>query len=361
MQGRGHGQQSTWLPQLAQNFECQNEFDVHWCVLDYSANNSSKIVKWGQTFHQIRTTSISIGLLCGRIPQVLSFRRLFKEIRPDLVHCWGTENLHGAAMAAFNGPTVLSMQGIIKTYRGTGNLPGWRWSLFEHWELGSVKRATVVTCESEWGLNEIRKIHPPKSEKLVEYGVFPTYYDVKWNPSNVDPVFLFAGAVNNLKGVDILIKMLKAHPDRGWGIVFAGDGDLCKDLLALNDPKIEMKGCVRTSELQDLMSQSWALIHPARADTSPNVVKEARVIGLPVVGSPHGGHSAYIDDEKDGYVIYSEDPEEWFEKIDLLSGDFSRCQRMSATNHQTYRDYFQPQNTAKKFLDLFREMLHVKS
>ena len=72
-------------------------------------------------------------------------------------------------------------------------------------------------------------------------------------------------------------------------------------LRELNDPSIEVLGMLKTNDVQAQMSKAWALVTPTRADTSPNVVKEARVIGLPIIGSPNGGHAEYIDHGNDGF------------------------------------------------------------
>jgi glycosyltransferase involved in cell wall biosynthesis len=166
--------------------------------------------------------------------------------------------------------------------------------------------------------------------------------------------------MNRLKGIDILLEMLRRHPQRPWTMVFAGGGYLGDALRALNDPSVEVLGMLRTEQVQAEMSKAWALVLPSRADTSPNVVKEARVIGLPVVGSPHGGHAEYIEHDKDGFIVDSEDPEAWFEALDRLCKDYALCRTMGSARHEHFRDYFRPEKTAEAFLDLYREMLELK-
>ena len=357
MAGRGAGPAATWLPQLAMAWEKQSELDIHWVVLGRGAGSREPISKWGQTFHVVSSPGISVSLLLGRWPQRLRYGRLLAELRPDLVHCWGTENLHGAALEVFAGPSILSMQGIIGTLYKTGDLKGWRWWLFKHWEPAALRQATVVTSESNWGLARVAEMVPGKPLRRIEYGVYPSYYEVAWAPLPDAPEILYAGGLCRLKGTDVLLEMLKRHPERRWKMVFAGSGYLEEPLRALNDPRVEVLGNLTTHALQARMSRAWALVHPSRADTSPNVVKEARVIGLPIVASPHGGHAEYVEHGVDGLRVDSEDPEAWFAALDGLCRDYEKCQAMGAAHHAFYRDHFRPEHTARAFLQLYREML----
>jgi glycosyltransferase involved in cell wall biosynthesis len=360
MVGRGGGQAATWLPQLAMAWQNQSEFEIHWCVLVHKVKIPRTIHKWGQTFHLIPSPGISASLLLDRWPQRLAYRKMFKKIKPDLVHCWGTENLHGAALLEFDGPSVLSMQGIIHTIYKIGDLKGWRWWLFKHWEPKTIRKASLITCESKWGLERLEEIIPCKPQRRIEYGVNPSYYDVARNPSSNAPEILFAGGLSRAKGVDILLEMLKRHPKRTWKLVIAGGGYLEESLRALNDPMVEVLGTIKTQELQARMARAWALVHPSRADTSPNVVKEARVIGLPIVGSPHGGHAEYIEHGKDGFIVESEDPEDWFNALESICSNYALCRTMGQQRNEFFREHFRPKNTAEGFLKLYRELLSPK-
>lgn len=354
--GRGGGQAATWLPQLARAWETSAGIDIHWAVFDRSADKPEMITGWNQTFHRIPCPSISASLLLGRWPHRLAAKALIRSMQPDLIHVWGTENLFGAALQEFDGPSILSMQGILHTYFKTGDLTGWRWRLFKHWEPVSLQKASMITSESQWGLDRVKEIVSGKPLHKIEYGVFPSYYDVQWEPSPDQPEVLYAGGLCRLKGTDILLEMLRRHPQRSWKLVVAGGGYLQESLKALNDPMVEVLGTIKTPELQARMARAWALVHPSRADTSPNVVKEARVIGLPVIGSPHGGHAEYIEHGNDGFIVESEDPQDWFQPIDSICSDYTLCRKMGQHRHEFFREHFRPEKTAEAFLELYRDL-----
>lgn len=63
-----------------------------------------------------------------------------------------------------------------------------------------------------------------------------------------------------------------------------------------------------TRELQAEMTKAGERVLPSRAGSGPNIVKEARVIGMPIMVSPNGGHSAYVRDGGESRRVDSEDP-----------------------------------------------------
>ena len=132
-------------------------------------------------------------------------------------------------------------------------------------------------------------------------------------------------------------------------------------LRDLNNPSVEVRGLLTTKQVQEEMARAWALVMPSRADTSPNVVKEARVIGMSIIVSPHGGHAEYVEHGVDGLQVDSEDPDAWFTALDSLCADFVRCKVMGRVHHQCFREHFRPKNTADQFMELYRELVEVHS
>ena len=120
---------------------------------------------------------------------------------------------------------------------------------------------------------------------------------------------------------------------------------------------VEILGKLTWSHLQERMSRAWALVLPTRADTSPNAVKEARVMGMPVITSRHGGQSGYIRNGENGMIVDPLTPEGLREAMDTLLSDYSLTKRMGATRHAEDREYFRPERTAEGFTSIYRELL----
>jgi glycosyltransferase involved in cell wall biosynthesis len=104
------------------------------------------------------------------------------------------------------------------------------------------------------------------------------------------------------------------------------------------------------------MSKAWCLALPTRADTSPNVVKEARVIGLPVITTRHGGQASYVRDGEDGYFVECGDVLGLVEKLKKVVGSLPTTKKLGVLGQQRYRDLFTPDQTAKRFQSLYRKV-----
>jgi glycosyltransferase involved in cell wall biosynthesis len=124
--------------------------------------------------------------------------------------------------------------------------------------------------------------------------------------------------------------------------------------------QIVCMGLLGWKELQSKLSAAWALVHPTKADTGPMAVKEARVIGLPVITTAERGQSRYVHHGENGFIVPSSDPDALATAIDRLAGDFAMVKRFGHTHHDSDREYFRPEKTASAFCDLYLDLAHRK-
>ncbi|MCX6960779.1 MAG: glycosyltransferase, partial [Verrucomicrobia bacterium] len=230
--------------------------------------------------------------------------------------------------------------------------------LQSRYESGWVRAATIVTSESEWGLDKVREVAPDIDGRLVEYGVNPSFYDLPWNPDPSHPVILYCGGTDWRKGFDLLFGALTLAPAPRWTCWIAGGGYIPSEQIGMLPPGTEILGNLNWSQLQERMSRAWALVLPTRADTSPNAVKEARVTGMPVITSRHGGQSGYIRDGENGMIVDPLTPEGLRKAMDALLSDYSLTKNMGAARHAEDRDYFRPERTAEGFTAIYRELVN---
>lgn len=126
--GRGGGQGCTWLPQLALAFEGIPDLEVHWLVLKRTRRAGYTRRAHGQYFHAVRGVPFSLDVALRYHPARFAIRRKLAEIKPDLVHAWGTERIYPAALQDCRAPTILSMQGVLTEYQKIGGLgDSWIW------------------------------------------------------------------------------------------------------------------------------------------------------------------------------------------------------------------------------------------
>jgi glycosyltransferase involved in cell wall biosynthesis len=359
--GRGGGQANPWLIQLAEEFVAySDEFEFHWIILDRSMQWGVEESKdWGkQYFHRLYRGKIMVDLLLGYQPSRSRLLKKIRTIKPAIVHCWGTERPFSIVFNDMTVPTILSMQGVLTAYKEIDALPpGLCWKIITAFEPGFIRSADVVTAESEWGVNQVKKIAPDAKTYKVEYGVHRGFYDVDYEPNDDQPYALFVGTLDKRKGLDVLIRAMAGLEGCGWSLRVVGDGGLKELVLSCGLSNVEFMGQLDWEALQAELSQARCLVLPTRADTSPNVVKEARVIGLPVITTKHGGQSGYVLNGVNGLIVDPLNSAVLAKCLCCVMEDPAYAKKLGAANHDKDRAYFLPVNMAKGFVNIYKSLI----
>jgi glycosyltransferase involved in cell wall biosynthesis len=356
-QGRGAGQGATWLPPLAHAFEAYKDLEITWIALDSPSTTRADESIAGQRFlirpHLKPTYDILTGYRAAR----WHLQKLLREIQPDVVHAWGSERFYPSVIQGLKVPSVLSIQGNMTHYAELGGLPdNWFWKRQGRYEQRWVKHASVIACESPWSREIALGYWPGIDARVIEWGVHPSFYDVPWLPEPGTPYLLFCGGLEWRKGLDVLFDALDLLPNRSWTLRVAGEGPMRERLKSLGLPKVEWLGNLKWDAVKQQMAGAWGLVMPTRADTGPSVVKEARVIGMPVIGSVHGGLRDYIIPGENGLHVEPLTAAYLASAMEDLMGDFDRMHLLGVRRREADRTYFRPERTATAFHQLYREL-----
>jgi len=357
MKGRSGGG-ATWLPQLADAFFTHKDFEFIWITLDNSITKEEMFEHDNQTFIRLPVWKYSIYFLLRHWPVRRKIRRWIKKYEPDLVHVWGTEHPYSAVFEGLSIPKIISVQGLLTEFGKVWDL-NWQLRIQARLEPKRFQQADVITCESMWSMEGVKKIVPQADVRVVEYGVHPSFYDAHWQPDPEDPYMMCIGSLDRRKGTDVLLDALEICKERKWRCLIAGDGPMKDELVAREIPRVEYLGILGWKELQHLMTKAWALVVPTRADTGPTVVKEARVVGLPVIGTIHGGLRDYIRQGESGYIVNPLNAENLAEACSDVMRDFETTKHMGESGHSEDRVYFRSENTAANFVEIYKDLLKI--
>ena len=355
--GRGGGQASTWLPQLAGAFEDTHpDLDITWIRIKPKSGNRDDRRIGRQRYITLPGISSRIDFWLRNQPSRLQLGKVLSELKPDLIHTWGTEKPYSSVLGDFDGPSLLSVQGCLAAFIKVARLP-LHLRIAARMEPARVRAATRVTCESLWSAEQTDLLHPRQFPDVVDYGVHPRFYKAVWKPEREQPYLLYSGSIDHRKGFDLLLAALQRIPDRRWELRILGDGPLRAQGEAMNLPNICWLGNQAWDKMIPVMEKAWGLVVPTRADTGPTVVKEARVIGLPVIASNHGGLRDYIQEGLNGLKVEPLNAENLSEAMIRMMGDFDATVRLGEGNHDADRERFKPQRTADHFARIYREMI----
>lgn len=346
----------SWIFALFHALEHQEDFDIHWITLSKDVSATEILCTHNQTIHILPQGSMGRNIVTGHFLTVRRIRKVLDKIRPDLLHVWGVEQAYALAGTTFQGKKLLSYQGALTAYCQRAP-QAFLLHLQAFWERLAVKHYGVITCESPWACDRVAEIAPHAQLSCMEYGVEPSFYHLDRKPSP-EPSCLFAGTVYELKGISYLVEAF-THPDLSHVQLFiAGSGTLREHLEAQSTPNIHWLGSISREELQQHLSTAWFLVHPTLGDCCPNIVKEARVMGLPVITTEEGGQVQYVKDGKSGYIVPIRDSSAIREAALKLSEDLDTALSMGREEWQECRRLLDVEQTAAHCLSRYHSMLN---
>jgi glycosyltransferase involved in cell wall biosynthesis len=146
---------------------------------------------------------------------------------------------------------------------------------------------------------------------------FPTFseYDLfldepPTGPPETDSV-LFVGALERVKGVDVLLDAWRLIRDRrpGARLVIVGRGSMETEVRrrAAGEPDVEIVGPVPREALRELLDAARVVVLPSRSEGLGRVALEASARARPVVASRVGGIPELVEDGETGLLVQPED------------------------------------------------------
>lgn len=289
---------SVWLSELRQALEEQDEYDIHWVLLDKRPSSPLTRTLGKQTFHILPRARLMVGLATLYAHDRLAVRRLLQELRPDIVHAWGTEDCHALCGADFPGRKMLSIQGLLNVY--CSRAPGSRFArLHRLYERPAIRAYPLVTTESPWAAARVQELAPGCAPSFLEYAVEKRLFDVP-RCLSPEPTCLYVGTDEPIKNLDTLLEAFSAPELSSVKLMLAG---VSREQRPSLPPNIHPLGYVQREGIARLMKEAWCLVHSSKADTGPTSVKEARVVGLPVALTTECGSQQHVCHGKSGFIL----------------------------------------------------------
>ena len=157
---------------------------------------------------------------------------------------------------------------------------------------------------------------------------------------------LYAGRLQPIKGVDILLDAVATMRHAPWTLTIAGDGDASyrrslKDratALGVAD-RVAWVGPLSSEALDEAYRAADILAVPSRSEAFGNVIVEAMARGLPVVATAVGGTPYILQDGKAGVLVEPQSSADLAKKLDALLDDPQRCSELSVAGLTRARDF----------------------
>ena len=345
---------ATWLEALIPCFEKIEEVELHWICFSKEIQKPVEHQAFGQTFTILPRYKKLISILTAYHFETRRISKLLKKIGPDLVHAWGCEDAYGLAGArAKQYKKLFTLQGSLSECLKNEPNPKLLMKIQASFEKKTISAFSEGTGESAISTGHLERINPEMKTEVIDYGVDHDFFEAEWNPAE-SPTVLFAGTVNHPKGIQELIQVFEMAEFAEIRLEIAGEGVLLEELKGKNLKNVHFLGRLTRADLVKAMERAWLLAIPTHADTGPSVLKEARVVGLPVITTHEAGAAHYISGSMAGEVVQMGDVEGIAEAIQRIISSREGCLEIGRRKWSEHREIFDPSTAALNFSKLYQ-------
>ena len=346
---------ATWLEPLLPEFANAEGFDIHWITMCKETREDLHHEAYGQHFHILSRGSLAVQMLTGYVSEVRRIRKVLKEISPDVLHAWGSEDVYGlAGVRSGIGNRLFTLQGCLTEYlRLLGG--DFLFRVQTRYEAPTIRRYHDATAESPGAAKLLKDINPDLEVSLVDYGVNAEFFDASWDPAP-EPEVLFVGSLTARKGIADLVSIAGRPELRHVSFKVIGAGPERTKLEEIASDNVVWLGTCSRDEVVDALRSAWALYIPTYADTGPTVIKEARVIGLPIVTTTGAGACSYVEDEQCGFVTEPGDLDSQADAVQTLTSSRDKAKEYGSRGYASHLEQLHPSTTVKCFTALYRKL-----
>ena len=299
------------------------------------------------TFGSARFGGRQSGRVAERIEAIIG------EVRPDLVHVFGTEALHSETVVQLcrekGIPCLVQIQGVMNSIARHHDawLPRILGRIATPAELVARKsarsrakvyrraaarerrtlgQARFVLGRTSYDRSWVRQMNPKAIYYHSDENLRPVFYDAQWKLGTQNRnKLLFSQPAISYKGAHVAIKalpevlrevpdtelvMIGKDPIGGPGLVSlvrrTTYGWYLWALLrkyGVKD-KVRFVGTLGEEQVRDAYLASHIFLSCSSVENSSNAVSEAQLLGMPVVASDVGGTRSLVADGQDG-VLYA--------------------------------------------------------
>lgn len=162
--------------------------------------------------------------------------------------------------------------------------------------------------------------------------------------------FVFAGRLDMLKGIDILLEAWKHMREMAPKLIVCGTGPMeewCKEFIVKNEINVELRGFVPNTEVCKLIANSKAVVLPTQwYEGFPMSIVEAYSVGTPVICSDLGNAGSVVEEGVTGCKFKCD-------SVDGLIDAVKRCNGLCESTLVVYKKQYTEQINYEILTDIY--------
>lgn len=343
---------SGWISSLEKQIGIINEIQL--CVVFHHGTKDKKHITIDKTEYYSLPRLKSKGRISRLIRRwrheiesgdvVRDYVDIVEQIKPDLIHIFGTENPFGLIIDKVNIPTIIQIQGNLtviekKWHSGISMMDIFLYSYNERliraygiWHDFFVLKKKVIReqkifkiCNFFIGRTDWdRRITEILSEDSKYFHcdeiMRDNFYHNQWiKPNNRRPIIISTMRYSTYKGLETILEAAtilkgKKSQDFEWQIVGIKEDEEIVHIIEKSKKtkflkqNISLLGSLDSEKLLNKLLQANYYVHASHIENSPNSVCEAMLLGMPVIATYAGGTASIVQNNKEGLLVQDGDP-----------------------------------------------------
>lgn len=312
------------------------------------------LVSLGAIFHDITMDRHGMNPI-SELKLLLSYRRLFEEVKPDMVLGYTIKpNIYGAMAAGWrNIPFVANITGLGTAVENPGISQKLMLLLYKI-AFRKIQKVFFQNTENQQFFID-HKIALGKHGLLPGSGVNLERFTLKEYPNGDTIRFAFISRIMKEKGIDQYLEAAEAikekYPNTEFHICGFCETEYEGKLNEFNDNgTVIYHGMLR--DVAGFLDDIHCVVHPTYyPEGLSNVLLEASASGRPIITTERSGCREVIEDGVNGYMIPQKDSKALIEAIDkFMQLDYESKKAMGIAGRKKVEKEFDRQIVVNKYL-----------
>jgi D-inositol-3-phosphate glycosyltransferase len=282
----------------------------------------------------------------------------FEEFQPDVIHAnyWLSGVAGRQLKQQFNLPLLTTFHTLARVKAESGDPEPESRARAEGAVMACADAVLANATAEATQLVEYYDIEPSKIEIVppgVDHALFSpgNQAGARWAlGTNDDPLLMFVGRIQPLKGVDVAVEALaklERTDARLWIVGGAsgkgGGAEVQRVRSLIADLGLDRRVRFVPAQPHHLLSTYYRAadicLMPSRSESFGLVALEAAACGVPTVASAVGGLLTLVDHGHSGYLVEGRDPADYAAWIDNILADPVLARRLSVSAAARARTY----------------------